>query len=54
MNKIMEKVDSKVSEAISEGLQKLKKAPPQEKPKEGVNLLEITKKLSEKKFGKKK
>ena len=42
--------ETPVSVAISEGLLKLKK----EQPKEGVNLVEITKKLSSKKFGKSK
>lgn len=46
----MEKVSEKVGNAISEGLQKLNK----KEPKEGVNLLEITKKLTDRKFGKKK
>jgi len=40
--------EAPVSEAISEALLKLKK----DQPKEGVNLLEITKKLSAKRFGK--
>jgi hypothetical protein len=47
----MEKVqDNTVSESIAEALLKLKKEP----QKEGVDLLDITKKLSSKKFDKKK
>lgn len=50
MNKIIERPQvPTVGTAISEALLKLKK----EQPKDGVNLLEITKKLSTKKFGKK-
>lgn len=47
----MEKKETKneASTAISEVVAKLKK----NEPKEGVNLLDITKKLSAKKFGKK-
>lgn len=48
--KIIEKVpDAPISTIISEALLKLKK----EQPKEGLNLLDITKKMSQKKFGKK-
>ena len=43
------KKKNETSGAISEVLLKLKK----NEPKEGVNLLDITKKLSAKKFGKK-
>lgn len=44
-----------VSSAITEGLLKLNKKESKQEPlKEGVNLLAITKKLSAKKFGKKK
>lgn len=51
MNKNNEKtVETPVSTAITEGLLKLKK----EQPKEGVDLVGITKKLSSKKFGKSK
>ena len=51
MNKDIEKVsDNPVSESITEALLKLKKEP----QKEGVNLLDITKKLSSKKFDKRK
>lgn len=53
MNKNIEKtaeVDNLISPAIAEALSKLKKEP----VKDGIDLLEITKKLSEKKFGKKK
>jgi hypothetical protein len=51
MNKDIEKVsDNPVSESITEALLKLKKEP----QKEGVSLLDITKKLSSKKFDKKK
>lgn len=42
-------VKNEASVAISEVVAKLKKS----EPKEGVNLLNITKKLSAKKFGKK-
>jgi len=50
MNKIMEKTqDNPMSETISDALIKLKKEP----QKEGVNLLDIAKKLSSKKFDKK-
>ena len=51
MNKIIEKVSNKspMGKTISQALLKLKK----EAPKQGVNLLDITKKLSIKKFGKK-
>lgn len=45
----IEKVESPINEAISEALIKLNKKDPQ---KDGVDLLEITKKLSSKKFGK--
>ena len=49
MNKDIEKVpDNLINTAISEALLKLKKEP----QKEGVDLLDITKKLSSKKFGK--
>lgn len=41
--------DTPMSTAISEALLKLKKEP----EKEGVDLLDITKKLTSKKFGKK-
>lgn len=41
--------DTSVNTAITEALLKLKK----DTPKDGVDLLEITKKLSSKKFGKK-
>ncbi len=41
--------DSPINTAISEALIKLKREP----EKEGVDLLDITKKLSSKKFGKK-
>lgn len=45
--------EAPVSNAIAEGLLKLKKEPEKkETSKEGVDLLEITKKLSAKKFGK--
>ena len=48
--KTMENVpDQPISTVISEALLKLKKEP----EKEGVDLLEIAKKLSTKKFGKK-
>ena len=51
MNKNMEKVsDAPMSETISEALLKLKKEP----QKEGINLLDIAKKLSSKKFDKRK
>jgi len=51
MNINMEKTqDSPINEAISEVLLKLKKEP----QKEGVDLVDIAKKLSEKKFGKRK
>lgn len=42
--------ENSITEAISEALLKLKKEP---EPKDGVDLLDIAKKLSEKKFGKK-
>ena len=46
----MEKKEkNEISGAITEIVSKLKK----NEPKEGVNLLELTKKLSSKKFGKK-
>ena len=41
--------DTPINSAISEALLKLKK----DTPKDGVDLLDITKKLSSKKFGKK-
>lgn len=41
--------EAQVSSAITEGLLKLKK----DQPKDGVDLLSISKKLSDKKFGKK-
>jgi hypothetical protein len=51
MNKIIEQVSNNpVSESITEALLKLKREP----QKEGVNLLDIAKKLSSKKFDKKK
>jgi hypothetical protein len=51
MNNNMEKApDINLSESIAEALLKLKKEP----QKEGVDLLDITKKLSSKKFDKKK
>lgn len=51
MNKNMEKVsDNPINTAISEALLKLRKEP----QKEGVDLLGIAKKLSSKKFEKKK
>lgn len=51
MNKIIEQVSNNpVSESITEALLRLKKEP----QKEGVNLLDIAKKLSSKKFDKKK
>lgn len=50
MNKNIEKVsDTSVNTAITEALLKLKK----DMPKDGVDLLNITRKLSSKKFGKK-
>ena len=50
MNTNMEKTsENLVSPAISEALLKLKKEPQE---KEGVDLVDIAKKLSEKKFGK--
>jgi len=42
--------ENPISSLLSEALLKLKK----EEPKEGINLLDITKKLSHKKFEKKK
>ncbi|MFA7301826.1 MAG: hypothetical protein WC069_05970 [Candidatus Shapirobacteria bacterium] len=49
--KIMEKMsDNQEVRQISEALQKLKEMPQQ---KEGVDLVDIAKKLSEKKFGRK-
>ena len=52
MNNNIEKAsDNKLSESISEALIKLKKEP---EPKEGVSLLDITRKLSSKKFDKRK
>ena len=52
MKKKMEKIsDNPVSTSITEALLKLKKEP---QPKDGVDLLDITKKLSSKKFGKNK
>lgn len=50
MNKNIEKAsENPISESIADALLKLKKEP----QKEGVNLLDITKKLSSKKFDKK-
>lgn len=50
MNKNIEKTpENLISPSISEALLKLKKEPPQ---KEGINLLDITKKISSKKFKK--
>ena len=50
MNKIMEQTqDNPINEAISEALLKLKKEP---SDKDGIDLTDIAKKLSEKKFGK--
>jgi hypothetical protein len=50
MNKNIEKTsENTISESIADALLKLKKEP----QKEGVNLLDITKKLSSKKFDKK-
>ena len=47
----MEKIsDKSTSETVSNALLEMKK---KEEPKEGVSLLDITKKLSSKKFGKK-
>ena len=54
MNKIIEKGEEvQVIDAISEGLQKLKKEASKEDGKDEVDLVSITKKLSAKKFGKK-
>ena len=54
MNTNMENTsEPQLSSVIAEGLLKLKKDPTKE-TKEGVDLLEIAKKLSSKKFGKKK
>jgi hypothetical protein len=50
MNTNNEKQDNPINSAITEVLQKIKKEP----TKEGVDLLDIAKKLSEKKFGKNK
>lgn len=51
MNTNMDKTqDGSINEAISEALLKLKKEP----QKEGVDLVDIAKKLSDKKFGKNK
>jgi hypothetical protein len=50
MNTNMEKTQESPVEAISEALLKLKKEP----QKDGVDLVDIAKKLSEKKFGKNK
>ena len=53
MNKIMEKLDSgAISKVLGEGFQKIKIK--DSDSKKDVNLIDITKKLSEKKFGKKK
>ena len=53
----MEKQSEKISDTVSEAILNIKKDPPKESKKdekdEGVNLLEITKKLSDRKFGKK-
>ena len=49
MKNIEKTSENLINAAIAEGLLKLKK----EQPKEGVDLLDITKKLSQKKFGKK-
>lgn len=50
MNSNIEKnPETLINVAITEALLKLKK----DTPKEGINLLDITKKLSSKKFGKK-
>lgn len=48
-NNVEKTSDSPINTAISEALSKLKVAP----EKEGVDLLDITKKLTAKKFGKK-
>ena len=54
MNTIIEENETPVSEAISDGLKKLKKDPVKEpKSKDKLNLLGIAKKLSARKFGKK-
>lgn len=50
-NNIEETQDNQINTAISEVLSKLKKEP---KQKEGVDLVDIAKKLSDKKFGKNK
>lgn len=48
-----EKVTGSMNNAIADVLTRLNEKPPKD-DKEGVSLLDITKKLSEKKFGKKK
>lgn len=50
MKNIEKTSENLINTAITEGLSKLGK---KETPKEGVDLLDITKKLSQKKFGKK-
>lgn len=51
MNKIIESVkDAPISTAITDALLKLKKEP----QKDGIDLVDITKKLSSKRFGKSK